>query len=1179
MATLASKSGTQNFTDTWAVIDATSANITEGGVSTYTAATTSYVACPAFTPGAITIDGIGLQISLTSLTGLRAALSQDYGTFSVRLAQGGVTVANTEVTVNVVDLAPLTFQSAGQYGDRGEILDKIDGGWVFFKFGSNVSLAAATAYTVDIKKSNSTGAVSLGYSGAATNWLRYLRTTNLSAGAPAASDRLFICGEITGAGAWSTNTVNHDLTSSANTYGRVDIGAYGRWNWNTAASTNYYFKTNADIRLGTLGQLQIGTAANPIPSTSTATIDFVSASGGGCVLHCSRKSTITMNGPTKKLGYLTANIAAGASTAVVSDNKLTTVDPGWKNGDKVIFAPHPTTSNAIDMFYRYDTVTLNADSSAGTITWSSAINHNAQSQATTWHPHNPYQPWVANLTRNIVIKGASTTNTCAFNINTDQVNMVGVEIYYTDAVYIAGGDSMTAGLMKNCVVREGRSRATDTTGAGGGIMFRGGKNFTLDGCIVSRANGIGASTQINGNMGPINELPIIVKNCVIIGNNLNNYGSLFDTSDAMVTWDSCVITGSIYPQIFKVRSKEYVLTNCEFGPLSNNIRLKGIRSYSTNNGLNFDNFKFKVSNCTFYETPVDPQGDNMVFESCTFKKFVSGAAYFLYPGYWESQNAYAVSYALKPIIFNDCTFNTLAATKDSYLFYTAHSTYMIFNGGSFNCTNTFYLNHATKVQFNNMSTPNWGTAFPHPSAGNLKTFTGTTDTAGNFSFQRFNQTEGDHRHYSMAYNSFSDSAVYDSSPRSLRVYSFHPSGLSNVNSFTSPIRIPLKKNQSATITAKIKLSPPESTYVYTGDKTAFHGRIPSLIIRANRALGSNFNSDTEIYASASAFNGTTSSAGWVPTDLGSSLRLWLSTENLSDVTYDATTKLVSQWNDRSGLGNHLTQSTDSKKPLLKTSIIDPGLSSVSLTSVLDQKLVSSGNILTGNTSNVTLFWVGTTNAQRGGYMSAVHPNFYSFNGATSRMMGYICGPWGSDNYQFHFHALESGTTKTNISGSDANEGPLFNSLMTIGAFKNNNGSSLRKPFTNNNPAGSMVSNANTVNITPTSFSLGCGIDTSITGSSTTVNTSAAIDFYEFIVVDKQMTATEWADMHKYLGNKYNISVKPDIGGSTSWQTVSWSIPAVTDDTVVEANLNIRAANNGLLTSYCGYINIDSITVT
>lgn len=89
--------GNNTSSSTWAVIDSTSYSESE---TANTAMPTSYSSSASlgnFTPGAITVDGIGIRI---------AARTGTTGTLSVELYNhtGAASVAGTEVTVNMTDV-------------------------------------------------------------------------------------------------------------------------------------------------------------------------------------------------------------------------------------------------------------------------------------------------------------------------------------------------------------------------------------------------------------------------------------------------------------------------------------------------------------------------------------------------------------------------------------------------------------------------------------------------------------------------------------------------------------------------------------------------------------------------------------------------------------------------------------------------------------------------------------------------------------------------------------------------------------------------------------------------------------------------------------------------------------------------------------------------------------------
>lgn len=1172
MALYAAKTGTQNFTDTWA--EAYSANPTEGAFNTYTTVNTSvantYQASTAFTPGAITIDAIAVYVYRTSLTGSVTSPDRLTGTFSLRLAQAGNLVAGTEVTVNSSELQPhsLTYDKYGYYG--GEIVNKIDGGWVMIKLPAPVTLLAATAYTLDVKTSV-TNQIILGYSGATTNWMHFLRKTNTAN--PIAGDRLFICGELDNTSTWTVNTVLHDSTDSVTTYNRLDIGNSGVWRWNVAASTNYYYKTNSDIRVGSNGTLEIGTNASPLPSTSTATIDFVSAAGAGCTLHCSRKSIVTMTGPIKThYGYLQANTAIGATSATVSASSSSLVDPAWNNGDLVVFAAYPTDINWANHWNKTDQVTLTSNSNgSGVLGWTGG----------TTYAHNTNIPYVANLTRNIKIKGASIANTCAFSVNTDRINLVGVEMYFIDSLHLRTGDNRYQSKIENCVVREARNVGVSDSAAGPGIILRSARNCIIKDCVVSRAAGIYCTVSIWGGSGTDSwGPPTLIKNCISIANHQGAVYALGSNGDSYVVFDGCIATSNTQRVDFlKGRPASGVIfNNCFIGVNGSSPAFWGMNTYgdtgSSNTRYSEGEGQTIIANTTFIGNSVALERGNVVLQNCTFLKPFGGAAdYFIHTALYSQQSAYTVETRI-PNYVNNCTFTMLNAGQLANWFLNPTAQTTIINGGSTNSTlsaTAIPMQHGSQVIFNNFSCPSWATTF-------LTTNDATTNSPpanpifvysrdSTLKFQRFNNVEGDHRTYGGQYMIFTDSTIVDSAPRSMKIYSANPSA----GSWGVPIRIPLKKNQGATLSFKVKAS--ENTaeaYAVTKVRKSFAGRTPSLLIKQNPGLGPNFNSDIELHAS-SDFNGLPTPSTFAPSDLGADLRLWLDCSNLSDITYDATTLAVSQWKDKSVNLNHLSQSVDEKKPKLQATYGINGVKPVSLTYSKDQRLVSLNNILNTTTAELEVFIVGIITEGAGASTYATTGELFCFNGASVMDMR-VAGSQNTIMYGGLYSTNGTYNTNQTIGQINAQENiPVY--LLSINHLRNSVATSQRRMLNNGTRQGSSTSNlidAVPVNITPTSFSIGVGTES--TGNS--LKLSAHFDIYELIVVGRRMTDLEVDNMNKYLANKWNIALRSD---TTTWKTLTYTIPAPADDVVIEANLKIR--NAGITGFGQGWLNIDTFKVT
>lgn len=370
MATkIARADGVINTAATWGAVDATSLLDSEAA---NTVLTTAYVESATFTPGAITIDGIAVKI--------RSRSASPSGTFSIRLAQAGATVAGTETIVNVSDIST----------------DQVDqAGWFLAKFAAPVLLVAATLYTVSSKTSVA-AMVTLYRDATAGNWSRMLRTT--TTGAPAAGDNCFILGEWTAGGTKTNRAVTID-TTAATDYGAASttlagwgVSSGGTLVAGVTAATTYILQLSARLVIWYGGILNTGTAGAKMPRDSKLTIQFDCAADGDFGLTC--YGTHIGRGQSRTSGkdvvrcLLTTDLAAAATTLNVD------TDTGWLNGDDIVLAP--TGTNTAQAEAR----TLNAGAGASSMTISAGLT-NAHLGT------SPRQAEVILMTRNVVIRAVT----------------------------------------------------------------------------------------------------------------------------------------------------------------------------------------------------------------------------------------------------------------------------------------------------------------------------------------------------------------------------------------------------------------------------------------------------------------------------------------------------------------------------------------------------------------------------------------------------------------------------------------------------------------------------------------------------------------------------------------------------------------------------------------------------
>lgn len=375
MATLhCCANGTFTAAATWALCNATGTTLLDSQAGNQ-ALTTAFVSSQAFTPGAITIDGIAVKIASRALT--------PTGTMTVRLAQAGVAVAGTTVTINVSDIPD-------DIGPANNAYSGCTLGWYFFRFGAPVTLAAATAYTLQASTS-SASQVNLFRDGTAGNWSRLLRTTTTQA--PAAGDSMFVGGEWTAAGTYTSRTVTYNETASTD-YGSAStilasfgVSKGGTLTLQTSAATAYRLRLSGHLQFWQESVVTFGTTGTPLPSGSTFRCEFDCAADGDFGLQCytafdAHASDPWGTGVTRT--RLAADAAAAATSLTVDDST------GWKSGEKIAIAG--TTRNAAES----ETRDLNADAVGTGLAFAAGLTYAHQGNA-AWKA----QADVINVTRPI----------------------------------------------------------------------------------------------------------------------------------------------------------------------------------------------------------------------------------------------------------------------------------------------------------------------------------------------------------------------------------------------------------------------------------------------------------------------------------------------------------------------------------------------------------------------------------------------------------------------------------------------------------------------------------------------------------------------------------------------------------------------------------------------------------
>lgn len=397
-------SGNWTEPSTWAVCDPTAES---DSMASAVAVSTSYQASSNFTTGAVTVDGVAVNFYGVG------AISAITGTLSVKLynATDLTDVAGTETTVNVADI----------FSNDGTTVTLP--GWRFIKFAAPVTLIAGKAYNLQIKRSSSTSSLSV-YVTAGTNWSRQLRTTTTAA--PAAGDKLFVLGELTGPGTGNDITVTMDNNDSTDYGGgstttpSLCVGKRGTLTWKTDANTQ--LKLSGLFWIGDGGTVLVGDDGNRVGSAYTASIIFDCAAAGdfGFKVY---GGTLKTRGATKVTQtLLTADVAAGATALTVRDVT------NWSNGDDIAIGTTNRTRTECER---------------RTVSSASGNTVNITSSLTYAHSGVDYHAApIANVTRNVKI-GATSASYPAY-IHVTESGTFDAE--YTEFYYLGANAAYKYGI-------------------------------------------------------------------------------------------------------------------------------------------------------------------------------------------------------------------------------------------------------------------------------------------------------------------------------------------------------------------------------------------------------------------------------------------------------------------------------------------------------------------------------------------------------------------------------------------------------------------------------------------------------------------------------------------------------------------------------------------------------------
>lgn len=567
---------------TFHLVDATSLLDSEAN---NTQLTTSPVASSATVPGAIEVDGVAVKI---------ASVAGSTGTITIELYNSSDSSSVKTVTINIADL-PQGVDST----------DK-DGGWVFFKFDSAVTLAAAKNHTVRASVSAGASAVYLFRDATANNWSRMLRTTTDQA--PSTGDDVVVAGEHTGAGTGNDIAVTMDVTATTD-HGKLEICKRGTLSYGTSAATNYYLKLSGDCKVYKGGTFNIGTSgAGAMPSDSSAVLEFDCGSDGQYGLIICDGATFTGQGYAR--GGLQTTL--GADEAIGQTVLTITDTTGMVANDEIVLMHTGNGSTTGQSEKR----TISTVDSPTQVTVSAGLTN----------AHNADAPDICkiyNLTRNVKIRSASATNmTYVFADLSATVDMDYVQLTYLGTGttgkrgFEFGTDSTGSLSVQYCTFAEMENYALYATGNHGNWTFSNNYMFNLNtnvGAIVPIT--IASSTQ--GSM--------VMSNNIFDRIGAGNTGTCMIVSTAIATFTGNHISCST----FGVSVNGLDVAASQAGTWTGNtitaINGYGLRLQTA--GLIYDNFGFTLWRNTAYAIYVSANVAVLKFSSLNMDNNGSGGTY------------------------------------------------------------------------------------------------------------------------------------------------------------------------------------------------------------------------------------------------------------------------------------------------------------------------------------------------------------------------------------------------------------------------------------------------------------------------------------------------------------------------------------------------------------------------
>jgi hypothetical protein len=491
----------------------------------------------------------------------------------------------------------------------------------------------------------------------------------------------------------------------------LDVSCGGILRSSAAASTTYTFTSNGNIVVNEGGTLEFGSAASPIPASSTLTVSIPCASANQFGFY-RRGGAVTFYGASKvNKTFLAANASAGATSITTADTT------NWLSGDSIVIATTTKVST------QTETKTLSGAASGTTVPVAALTYAHTGSLSS-----NVPKAEIANLTRNVVFTGTSEALGFRFDISgssntasSQLTQFYNTEIRYFNTVSVSGTTAdfkLSGSSFARCNQFMTFTTLRDVE-ISNSVVFPTTYAFSINTSrlvTISDSVFIQPTTQYNPLAVSTGAQTVSITNCQVVGGaGLALYTGGSATVTTSMTVDNLIAHGGTGSS----QSGIQLGTTGAYHSESPAITISNSYVYMQGYGLYlYGNVASTISNCIFEGNETNVQiyrAVDTIIKNCTIRSI---------SGYTSSYGVYGPTQDGDRVFIDDCVFGGASANDK-------HSSYDVLSGGG--------IGYRMRMAFRNCSFSATASASPvsiiNVSQQNV------------VSFVKYNQISNDNRAY------------------------------------------------------------------------------------------------------------------------------------------------------------------------------------------------------------------------------------------------------------------------------------------------------------------------------------------------------------------------------------------------------------------------------------------------